>query len=106
METFIPLHKLVKLVDAENIMNEKVRTVDSSLEIINVTSKLESHDLFPENFDSNPEFMITQTTDLNYKRLPQFQKHCKYCHKCNSPVSNCFQNQHEYEERKQKISCS
>ena len=42
MEPSIPLHALVKLVDAEDSTNEKNRPLDLLLEIINVTSELES----------------------------------------------------------------
>ena len=42
MEPSIPLHALVKLVDAEDITNEKTRTLDLLLEIFNVASELDS----------------------------------------------------------------
>ena len=38
--TFHSIHTLVKLVDNENITNEKSRILDLSLEIINVTLKM------------------------------------------------------------------
>ena len=48
MEPSFPFHTLVKLVDAEDLMNEKIRTSDLQLEINNVTSKIESQNLSAE----------------------------------------------------------
>ena len=41
IEPSIPLHALVKPVDAEDITNEKTRTLDLPLEIIEVATGLE-----------------------------------------------------------------
>ena len=67
MESSILFHKLVKVVDAEGIKNEKTCTLDLPVEIRKVTSKLESQNLSPETYDPNPENMFAQTTDLNNK---------------------------------------
>ena len=48
-------------------MNEKIRTLDSPLENINVTSKAEAQNLCSEIFDPNPKIMFTQTADPNEK---------------------------------------
>ena len=37
----IPFHTLIKLVDAEDVINEKIRTLDLPLETYKVTSELE-----------------------------------------------------------------
>ena len=67
METSNPYRTLNKLVDAENITNEEVSTLDLPVEInINqsmVTSKLESQKISVETYAPNPEVMFTQTTD-------------------------------------------
>ena len=45
METSIPFRRLVKLVDAQGITNEKTRTLDLPLEMDKKTSTLESQNL-------------------------------------------------------------
>ena len=65
IETSIPFHTLVKLVDAEDLTNEKIRPLDPPLKINNVTSKLDSQNLSDEFCDLNPESKITQTPDPN-----------------------------------------
>ena len=61
MEPSVPFHKLVKLVDAEVITNEKIRAVDIPLEVINETSEPASHKISSEFYDLYPEDMFTQT---------------------------------------------
>ena len=80
MEPFIPFHTLVKLGDAEDITNEKSRTLDLSLEINNATSKLESQNLSAEIYDPHPEVTLTQTDHPNLKCKLRFRKNCNYCH--------------------------
>ena len=58
LEPSIPFHTLVKLVDAEDITNEKIRTLDLPLEVNSLTSKLSSHTLNSE--DITPEVMFTR----------------------------------------------
>ena len=90
MFCFKTFHYLVKIVKAEDYTNEKIRTLDLPLGIIDVTSKLESQKLSAETHDTNPEKMCTQKTDPNEKSKLQFQKNCNFCHKSNHPVSNWF----------------
>ena len=45
LEPSIPFHTLVKLVDAEDIANDKIRTHDHALEIINITKQLSTQTL-------------------------------------------------------------
>ena len=61
------------LVDAGDITKEKIRTLELPLEIIKLTSKLDSQNLSTETCDPNPEIMFTQTTDPNSKSTPQFR---------------------------------
>ena len=61
METKNSVLSLVELVDAEDITTEKIRCLDSPLEINNVTSKVLSQNLSSEIFDSNPVVLFTQT---------------------------------------------
>ena len=81
LEPSLRLRSLVKIVDAEVITAEKLRTLDLPLEIINVKSKLESRSLFDETYDSNFEVMFTQSSDQNNEIKHQSLKHCKFCHK-------------------------
>ena len=43
----IPFHTLVKLVDAEDIANDKIRTHDLALEVNNITKQLQTRTLEP-----------------------------------------------------------
>ena len=70
MEPPIPIHTLVKLVDAEKITNEKIPALDLPMEISNVTSKVESQNISAETYDPNPEVMFTQISDRNNKSKP------------------------------------
>ena len=74
MEPSILFHELIKHVYAENITNERIRTLVLPLIIINVTSKLESQNLFSQKYDSNLDFMMTQTQEPNNKITPHFRK--------------------------------
>ena len=45
LEPSIPFHTLVKLVDAEDIANDKIRTHDLTLEVNNITKQLQTQNL-------------------------------------------------------------
>ena len=100
LEPSTTIHTLVKLVDAGDVTNEKIRTLDIPVVINKVTSEHESPKLASEIYDPNPEVLFTETTDQISKREPQFQKLFIDCHKANNSDSNCFCEQHEDEERK------
>ena len=102
MEPHIPIHTLVKLVDAEDITNETVRTLHLSIEMNIVTSELESQNSSAEIYDTNLEVKFKQTSDSKKKSKPQFRNYCNFCYKSNHLVSNCFRKQRENGERKQK----
>ena len=73
-ETSILFHTLVKFVDAEDITNETIRTLDLTLEVNFVLSKFKSQSLSSELFDPNLETMFEQATDPSNKSKPQFRK--------------------------------
>ena len=84
LEPSILFHTLVKLVDAEDIANEKIRTHDLALE---VTKQLHTQTL---EFSSQEQLMFTQPKDPNNKIEPAYKKYCSYCHRTNHSISACF----------------
>ena len=60
LEPSIPFHTLVKLVDAEDIANDKNRTHDLALEVNNITKQLHTQTLEPS---SQEQLMFTQPKD-------------------------------------------
>ena len=64
LEPSIPFHTLVKLVDAEDIANDKIRTHDLALEINNITKQLNTQTLDHSSQDNlcihNPKTQITK----------------------------------------------
>ena len=80
MQPSIPILTLVNFVDAEDITNEKVRTLDLPLRIIRVTSKLDFQKLSIETYEPNGDIMLTRRTDPKNKCKPHFQKNCTYYH--------------------------
>ena len=77
LEPSIPFHILVKLVDAEDIANDKIRTHDLALEINNITKQLNTQTLDPS---SQEQLMFTQPKDPNNMNKPAYKKYCSYCH--------------------------
>ena len=71
LEPSIPFHTLVKLVDAEDIANDKIRTHDLTLEVNNITKQLQTQSLHPQQTD---QVMFTQPRDPNTKIKPALQK--------------------------------
>ena len=65
LEPSIPFHTLVKLVDAEDIANDKIRTHHLALEINTLTKQLKTQTLEPS---SQEQLMFTQPKDLNNKK--------------------------------------
>ena len=100
LEPSIPFHTLVKLVDAKDITNEKIRTLNLPLEGNSLTLKLSSTNLNSQ--DKTLESMFTQINDPNDKSKQQLRKYCIYCHKSNYSISNCFRKQREDKEGKRK----
>ena len=60
LEPSLPNHTLVKLVDAENLANDKIRTHDLTLEVNSITNQLQS-----PNFETqqSEHLMFTQSRD-------------------------------------------
>ena len=70
LEPSIPFHTLVKLVDAEDIANDKIRTHDLALETNNITKQLNSQTLDPS---SQEKLMFTQPKAPNNKNKPAYK---------------------------------
>ena len=96
LEPSIPFHTLVRHVDSEDIINEKIRTNDLALEINKISIENDNNDkeLEPDHI------MVTQPGDPNNKSKPAYKKYCSYCHKNNHGVSNCYQKQRDEEYQK------
>ena len=62
---------MVKLVDAEDIANDKIRTHDLALEINNITKQLNTRTLDPS---SQEQPMFTQPKDPNNKNYSAYKK--------------------------------
>ena len=97
LEPSIPFHTLVKLVDAEDIANDKIRTHDLALEINNITKQLNTQTL--ESL-SQEQLMFTQPKDPNNKTKAAYKKYCSHCHRTNHSISACFKKQRDNEDRR------
>ena len=71
LEPSIPFHSLVKLVDAEDIANDKIRTHDLALEVNKITKQLQTYTL---DSPQQEQLMFTQPRDPNNKNKPANQK--------------------------------
>ena len=103
LEPSIPFHILVKLVDAEDIANDKIRTHDLALEIDNITKQLNTQALDPS---SQEQLMYTQPKDPNNKNKPAYKKYCSYCHRTNHSISACFKKQRDDENKREAYAQS
>ena len=103
LEPSIPFHTLVKLVDAEDIANDKIRTHDLTLEVNNITKQLQTQTL---NSQQSDQIMFTQSRDPNNKTKPAYKKYCSYCHRTNHSISACFKKQRDDEGRRDAFSRS
>ena len=97
LEPSIPFNTIVKLVDAEDITNDKIRTHVFALEINNITKQLNTQSLEPL---SQEQLMFTQPKDPNNKHKPAYKKYCSYCHRTNHSISACFKKQREDEDKR------
>ena len=97
LEPSIPFHTLVKLVDAEDIANDKVRTHDLALEITKITKQLNTHTLEPS---SQEQLTFTQPKDPNNKNKPAYKKFCSYWHRTNHSISACFKEHRDDEDKR------
>ena len=103
LEPSIPFHTLVKLVDAEDIANDKIRTHDLTLEVDNLTKQLQSQSL---NQQQSDQIMFTQPRDPNNKTKPAYKKYCSYCHRTNHSISACFKKQRDDEDKRDRYARS
>ena len=97
LEPSIPFPTLVKLVDAEDIANDKIRTHDLTLEVNSITNQLQSQNLETQQSE---HLMFTQPRDHNNKQKPTYKKYCSYCHKTNHSISACFKKQRDDEDKR------
>ena len=65
LEPSIPFHILAKLVAAEDIANDNIRTHDLTLEIINTTKQLQTKTL---DSTQKEQLLFTQPKDPNNKK--------------------------------------
>ena len=97
LEPSIPFHTLVKLVDAEDIANDKNRTHELALEINNITKQLHAQTL---ESSSQEQLVFTQPKDPNNKNKPAYEKYCSFCYRTNHSISACFKKQRDDEEKR------
>ena len=84
LEPSIPSHKLVKLVDAEDIANDKIGTHDLALEVNNITKQLQTQTL---DSSSQEQLMFAQSRDPSNKNKPAYKQYCSCCHRTNHSIS-------------------
>ena len=70
LEPSISFHTLVKLVDAEDIANDKIHTHDLTLEVNSITNQLQSQNLETQQSE---HVMFTQPRDPNNKHKPAYR---------------------------------
>ena len=121
LEPSIPFHTLIKLVDAEDIANDNIRTHDHTLEVHNITKQLQTQTL---DSSQQEQLMFTQplypktkiNLTKNYAPIvieqinPQplypnnknkpYKKLCSYCHRTNHSISVCFKKQRDDEDKR------
>ena len=73
LEPSILFHTSVKLVDVEDIANDRLRTHDLTLGVNNNSKPFQTHTLdSPQPY----QFMFTQPRDPDDKTKPAYKKHC------------------------------
>ena len=97
LEHSIPFHTLVKLVDAEDIANDKIRPHDLTLELNNITKQFQTQTL---DTHQQEQLLFTQPKDPNNKHKPAYKKYCSYCHRTNHSISACFKKQRDDEDKR------
>ena len=87
----------MKLVDAEEIANDKIITHDLALEINTITKQLNTQTLEPS---SQEQLMFTQPKDPHNKNKPAYKNYCSFCHRTNHSISACFKKQRDDEDKR------
>ena len=99
LEVYNPFHTLVKLFHAEDVTNEKNRTLELLLETNNVKTNLEFRNLFSETNDLNRETFCTQTTDPKKTSKPYFRKNCSFVKYPTTMFQTVFENNEKMGKR-------
>ena len=97
LEPSIPFHTLVKLVDAEDIANDKTRNHGLTLQVYSISNQLQSQNLATQQ---SQHLVFTQPRDPNNKHKPAYKKYCSYCHRTNHSISACFKKQRDNEVKR------
>ena len=84
LEPSIPFHTLVKLVDAEDIVNDEIRIHDLTLDVNNITKQLQTQTL---DTSHQQQLMFTQLRNPNNKNKPAYKKYCSFCQRTNHSIS-------------------
>ena len=75
MKPSISFHTLVKLVDAEDIANDKIRTHDLTLEVNNITKQLQTQSLHSQQSDqvmsTQPRIDTTLVLDIDHAHIQE-----------------------------------
>ena len=89
LELSTPFQTLVKLVDAEDIANDKINTQDLEFKVNNLTKQFKTQIL---DSSHQEQLMFTQPGDPNNKKKPVNKKYCSYCQRASHSISACFKN--------------
>ena len=101
LETSIPFHTLVNLVDADDIAKGKIRSHDLTLELNNI-----------QNSFKQKLSILLKTNNLCLHILEtlvtkqSLQKSSTHCYKTNRSISACFKKQRDEEDNKEAYSRS
>ena len=97
LEPSKPFHTLVKLVEAEDIANDEIRTLDLTLEVNSIANHQLQTLLQSQNLDKqqSKQLMFTQSRDSNNKHKTAEQKYCAFCQRTNHSFSVCFKKQRD-----------
>ena len=85
------------MVDSEDIILEKNKTQELSLEINNLSNTFQQNTTIQ---DTPPEPPQIQVVDPNIESKPHFKKCCSFCRKNNHSVSTCLRRLNMLKESK------
>ena len=88
LETSIPFHTLVHLVDAEGTPDDKIRAHDFTHGVIYITKQLQTQTL---DSSQNYQLMFTQSHGPNNKTNSAYEKYCYHYHSTNHSLSAEFE---------------
>ena len=91
-----------KLVDAEDIDNDKIHTHDLTLEVNNIKDKLQS-----QTIKQQPEqIKFTQSRDPSNEAKPAYRKYCSYCYRTNHSISSCSKKYRDDDDKREAYASS